>query len=262
MTEYALRLSDEERARYRMMAQMAQASEAADWQAAGVVAGAAVVDVGCGPGAVLRVLAEAVGPDGRAVGVDADAGAVALAAEEVAGLPQARTAVGRADDCGLEEGSFDVAMCRHVLAHNGQGADAIVAHLATLVRPGGAVYAVDVDLTAIRMYPESPELTDLADRYTAFLERRGGDPRIGMRLGALLQGAGLELEAFRAPNQLFPVPPGLRPPPWAARDAMVAEGAATAEDVARWGAAFEALDAAPERPWIFVPVFVAVGRRR
>ena len=38
-------------------------------------------------------------------------------------------------------------------------------------------------------------------------------------------------------------------------------GVATAEDVARWAAAFDRLDAAPTRPTVFAPMFAAVGRR-
>ncbi len=44
-------------------------------------------------------------------------------------------------------------MLRHVLAHNGGAEDAIVAHLATLLRPGGCLYLVDAYLTAILSSP-------------------------------------------------------------------------------------------------------------
>jgi ubiquinone/menaquinone biosynthesis C-methylase UbiE len=62
MTDYSLRLSEAELARYRTMAQLAAEEEAADWAFAGIRPGAHVADVGCGPGAVLTVLAHAVGP--------------------------------------------------------------------------------------------------------------------------------------------------------------------------------------------------------
>ena len=65
-------------------------------------------------------------------------------------------------------------MLRHVLAHNGGAEDAIVAHLATLVRPGGCLYLVDTDGTAIRFIPEAehPDLIDLQERYLAFRAAR------------------------------------------------------------------------------------------
>jgi hypothetical protein len=53
----------------------------------------------------------------------------------------------------------------------------------------------------------------------------------------------------------------MRPPPWAAREAMVAAGLATQEDVDRWQRALEALDTQEKRPVWFAPFFTAVGRR-
>ena len=76
---YALRLSDDELGRYRMMAARARAEEGDLWALAGIVPGARVADVGCGPGAMLVTLAEVVGSTGQVVGVDADPAAVAAA---------------------------------------------------------------------------------------------------------------------------------------------------------------------------------------
>ena len=75
----------------------------------------------------------------------ADPLAVAAAADTTRGSGQDEAAA-----TGLEPGSVDVAVMRHVLAHNGGAEAEIVRHLADVVRPGGSVYLVDVDLTAIR----------------------------------------------------------------------------------------------------------------
>jgi len=257
---YALRLSQEERARYRLMAEMAHAGEVAEWATAGIAAGARVADIGCGPGAMLRVLAETVGPDGRADGVDSHPGAVAAAQEEITGLPQASVRVGQATDSGLEPDAYDAVMCRHVLAHNGGKEAAIVAHLATLTRPGGAVFLVDIDGAAIRLHPEDPDLTDLNQRYHELHRARGNDLTVGVKLGWLIEQAGLTVEAFRGGGPMLRVPPFLRPPSWAARDALVAAGLADADDLARWEAAFQRADQLVERPWMSVASFVAVGR--
>jgi hypothetical protein len=53
----------------------------------------------------------------------------------------------------------------------------------------------------------------------------------------------------------------MRPPSWAARDEIVAAGLATQADVERWEEAFDRLDAAERRPWLFPATFVAIGRR-
>src|SRR6516165_4116433 len=114
---YSLKLSEQELLCYRLMAASAADHEAAEWLAAGIAPGARVADVGCGPGAVLRLLAERVEPGGQAVGIDADTSAVATARQQTADLPQARVQVGQADATSLEPDAWDVVMCRHVLAH-------------------------------------------------------------------------------------------------------------------------------------------------
>jgi SAM-dependent methyltransferase len=176
---YALKLDDAEVERYRGMAEAAREAEADVWELAGIVPGVLVADVGCGPGAMLPALAGAVGPDGRVAAVDADPEAVAAAAALVAaaGLGTVSVREGRADQTGLEAGSLDVVMVRHVLAHNGGAEDAIVAHLAALLRPGGCLYLVDADGTAIRALPEIPELVDLQNHYLAFRAARATTTR-------------------------------------------------------------------------------------
>ena len=56
-------------------------------------------------------------------------------------------------------------------------------------------------------------------------------------------------------------PPGARTPGWAAREALVASGLATPDDLACWEAAFVRTDGMEERPTIFLPLFCAIGRR-
>jgi SAM-dependent methyltransferase len=259
---YSLALSEAERLRYRTMAEAAARDECEPWIAAGIVEGARVADIGCGPGCVLRVLAEHVGRHGNAIGVDADQSAISYALEEVASFPQAAAQVGTASESGLEPASFDVVMCRHVLAHNGRQESAIEAHLASLTRPGGCVYLVDTDLTIVRITGDDPELQDLRSRYNAFQQARGNDVSVGLRLGDLLADAGLTVERYALSNpSLVKLVVGYRPPAWAARADLVAHGFATDADVGRWEEGFARLDALESRPWVFGPIFVAIGRR-
>jgi hypothetical protein len=129
------------------------------------------------------------------------------------------------------------------------------------VRPGGCLYLVDADLTAIRVIPEAehPDLVDLQDRHLAFRAASGDDNAAGLRLAERLVRAGLELVEFRGRYVIRGVSPGLRSPAWAAREAMVAAGMATAEDLRRWDQAFEATARRP--PTFFAPMFTAIGRR-
>ena len=260
---YPLELDQAEVERYRTMAEAARQAEADLWEPAGIVAGARVADVGCGPGAMLPALAAAVGPEGQVTAVDADPEAVAAATALVAaaGLGNVAVREGRADATGLAAGSLDVVMLRHVLAHNGGAEDVIVAHLASLLRPGGCLYLVDADLTAIRVIPEAehPDLVELQERYLAFRASRGDDNAAGLLLAERLVRADLELVEFRGRYVIPELSSRLRSPGWAAREAMVAAGMASAEDLRRWERAFEATAQRPAT--FFAPMFTAIGRR-
>ena len=265
MTGYALALSDAEVARYRFMAQRAAQQEAEQWAAAGVVTGAVVADVGCGPGAVSAVLAERVGPNGRVYAVDRDPSALSLASQaaEAAGLSNVLFSQGSADATGLEAGSIDVVMLRHVLAHNGGREQAIVDHLASLVRPGGAVYLVDIEATGLRWHPadQAGSLAELDGAYQRFHAGLGNDLSVGLRLGELLERAGLERVDHRGQYSVIRPMPGLRPPSWAAREQMVAASIIDAGDIARWQIEFEQLDRGEKALTLFVPTFSAFARK-
>ena len=263
MSEYALRLSDDERARYRFMAEAARRSEAAVWSTAGITEGARVADVGCGPAAMSVVVAGIVGPTGHVWAVDGteDTAQAARETVEAAGAANVTVSTGEATDTGLESGSVDVVMIRHVLAHNGPTEQAIVDHAAALVRPGGAVFLVDIDGAAMRMRPEDPDLVDLDLRYRQWHAERGNDLAVGLRLDELLTNAGLDLVAYEGRFEIVRLPPGVRPPAWAAREAMMAAGLAGEDDVARWDAALDRYGATTPPPKLFAPIFLAVGRR-
>lgn len=263
VSDYALKLSELEQGRYRFMAESAARMEADLWARAGVREGASIADVGCGPGAVSAVLGEMVGPTGsvRAVDQNPEAVEAARATAAQAGLANVTAQVGEADSTGLEPGSVDLVMIRHVLAHNGGREQAVVDHAATLVRPGGCVYLADIDMSAFRARPPVPEFDEIQPRYDEWHRRKGNDLAVGLRLGEFLVSAGMEDVEHHGRYHIFPAPKGLRMPAWAARDALVEAGLATADELARWKEALDRRDASPDRPTMFVPLFFALGRR-
>ena len=260
-TGYTLTLSDAEVARYRMMAERAKESEADVWALAGIAPGARVGDIGCGPGAMLPALAEIVGSSGSVVGVDGDPSAVAAAQAlvDAAGLANATVHEGRADATGIAPESLDVAMMRHVLAHNGPAEQRIVDHLASLVRPGGAVFLLDVFMPGMTTQPDYAEFDEMLAKYEQFHAMRGNDLRVGVRLDRLLAASGLDVELFRGDYTIVTPPPGVRPPVWWAREAMRDAGVITDDDIARWDAWMTSIEANP--PTLFNSSFVAVGRK-
>ena len=157
MTRYTLAISDAEVRRYMLMAERSRKTDGVHWQRAGIVRGAVVADVGCGPAATSVVLASMVGPTGRVIGVERDEQALIAGRSVIAAAGVTNVELRRADatGTGLAAGSVDVVVMRHVLAHNGPDEQLIVDHVAGLVRPGGHVFLVDVDGTAIRTLDET-----------------------------------------------------------------------------------------------------------
>jgi ubiquinone/menaquinone biosynthesis C-methylase UbiE len=258
---YALQLSAEELNRYRVMAAAARELEGDLWQRAGLVPGAAVADVGCGPGAMFAALVDCVGPDGRVIGIDGVPTTVAQAHAlvEASGWPNVEVQVGKADATAVPPGSLDTVMMRHVLAHNGPSEQAIVDHLASLVKPGGHVYLVDIDGGSFHTRPDDPEVTELNEAYREFHAGQGNDLLTGLRLDDLLTTAGMEVVAYRGWFNIVKPQGRMRPPAWAARDAMVAAGVISADDLSRYEAAMDRV--LGQGATIFAPVFGAVGRR-
>ncbi len=260
---YTLRLTEAERGRYRMMAAMALQDEVDLWTQAGIVPGARVADVGCGPGAILVELGRIVGPGGVAIGVEPGRPAREAAREELdaAGLQHVEVREGNGEETGLDPSSWDTVMVRHVLTHTGAAADRIVAHLATLLAPGGHLYLVDVDLDAIRCSPPDPRMQEQFDRYAAFHRALGNDARIGTRLGSMMRAVGLEIVENRGLWRRVPAALlATGGPLVSAQDEMIAAGVLSVDEVEPWQEARQRFGAQPDAE-LWMANFIAVGKR-
>lgn len=110
-------------------------------------AGATVLDLGCGAGTDLLLAARAVGPGGRAVGIDMTEAMVARALEGAAAAGLTNVTVHRADATSLpvETGTIDVITSNGVLNLVPDKAAAI-AELHRVLRPGGRLQIADIVL--------------------------------------------------------------------------------------------------------------------
>ena len=260
---YTLELSEPERMRYRIMAERARESEADLWEYSGIVPGARVADVGCGPGAVLTEIAKIVGPEGTTVGVEPGQPAREAAREELDsfGLEHVEVREGNGEETGLEPGAWDCVVMRHVLTHTGDAAERIVAHLATLLAPGGHLYLVDVDLDAFRSAPPDPEINEQFARYAEFHRSLGNDAQLGPQLGILLRTAGLEVAEHRGEFQRVPALLVAAGGPLAsAQDAMISSGTVTKEETETWATARQRFAAQPDAE-VWFATFIAIGRK-
>lgn len=107
-------------------------------RAARVVPGWHALDAGCGTGAVLLPLAEAVGRSGQVTGIDLAPGMVARASAAASGLPGVRVQVGDAQAPAFPPGSFDLVTSGLVLFFLPDPPGALTAYR-RLLRPGGRV---------------------------------------------------------------------------------------------------------------------------
>jgi ubiquinone/menaquinone biosynthesis C-methylase UbiE len=167
---------------------------------AGLGPGQQVIDVGCGPLGLLPVLAELVGPDGVVVGLDVSAAALTQAQRALAALGAGTVHLVEADlttmqpDMLAPHGPFDLAVCRMVLMYQADPVT-VLRRIATLVRPGGRIMAVDV--LHDPHYPCFDPPVAAAERilrlFFALVERRGGTVEVARQYRALCVEAGLRL---------------------------------------------------------------------
>jgi ubiquinone/menaquinone biosynthesis C-methylase UbiE len=157
--------------------------------AAGVRPGMACLDVGCGDGQVSIALARLVGPAGRVVGIDTDAGAIAIAGRAAA-TARVEVSFVQGDAATAVQEDFDLAFARLLLSHLVDPM-AVVRAMRASVRPGGVVAVEDLFTPSLHAEPPVPALDRLAAIYSATVRAGGGDPAIGPRLPAHLTAAGL-----------------------------------------------------------------------
>ena len=116
--------------------------------------GEAVADLGCGSGTDLLLAARAVGPGGRAIGIDINE-SMRERAERGArrgGYTQVSIRYGDLIDLPLRDRSVDVVQCNSVL-YLVPEKDRAIAEIARILRPGGRLHLADVVVD--REFPET-----------------------------------------------------------------------------------------------------------
>jgi len=108
--------------------------------------GDAVLDVGCGSGLDLLLAARAVGPGGRAVGIDLtpEMVQVARASARKARLKNATVDVGLGEQLPYPDGAFDAVLANNVINNCAVDKLAVLAEIRRVLRGGGALAVADV----------------------------------------------------------------------------------------------------------------------
>ncbi len=152
--------------------------------------GAAVLDVGCGPGTITGDFATRVTP-GRVTAMELSAPALNLARTEIGqrGLSNVDFAVGDVHALDFADQSFDVVHAHQVLQHVGDPVTAL-REMRRVTKAGGIVAVRDSDYAAFTWYPQRPALDEWMALYQRIARANGGEPDAGRRLLAWAHAAG------------------------------------------------------------------------
>lgn len=144
-----------------------------------------VLEIGCGVGAELQILAERW-PELDLVGIDLSETHIRAAHQHVS------AAVAQADATHLPfaDATFDSVLTIWVLEHVPDPL-ALMAEAVRVLRPGGALICSEVDNDTLRFDPDLPAITQWWEAFCHRQLHAGGDPYVGRRLASLAHSLGL-----------------------------------------------------------------------
>lgn len=181
--------------RLRDQASMWQSATEAVLDKVGLGQGMSALDVGAGPGAVMRLMAERVGPQGRVTGIEIDdkLGTQALADLRVGGGAEFELIQANVLELDKLPGSpFDLTCCRLFLMHM-QDPVAVLEKMMMWTRPGGVVAAQEFDFGAIAIEPPCPAMAEFNRVFEGVFRGHGRNLRAGRQLPAQFEAAGIGL---------------------------------------------------------------------
>ena len=184
--------------------------------------GSRVLEVGCGTGAITRVVAQWPGVSG-AIGVDPSPVFIARARELARDLAAAtfETADGRT--LPFAAACFDSVLFHTTLCHVPEP-QTMLGEAVRVLQPGGCVAIFEGDYATATLATRAGDpLEACAD---AFREHFVHDPWLARRLPALVRAAGLRVETFRSHGYVEALEPGFMLASWVdmGADALVASG--------------------------------------
>jgi len=183
----------EEYLRLRNQAAMWQSATEAFLDKFGLKPGMSCLDVGSGPGSVMRLMADRVGPDGKVTGLEIDGklGSQALADLKTEGGADFRIVEANMTEADEIEGApFDLTYCRLFLMHM-QDPVAALERMIAWTKPGGVVAAQEFDFGAIAIEPLCPAMGEFNRLFEGVFRGHGRNLRAGRQLPAQFEAAGI-----------------------------------------------------------------------
>jgi arsenite methyltransferase len=151
--------------------------------------GERVLDVGCGPGFLCEGIAEIVGRDGAATGIDISGDLIALCKRRNPPI-WLSFVVGDATNIDQPDASFDVVACTQV-AEYVPDVDRVVSEALRVLRPGGRAVFVATDWDALVWHSERPDRMALVMKSW---EAHCAHPHLPRSLTSRLAGAGFRFD--------------------------------------------------------------------
>ena len=161
--------------------------------AAGIPRGGRVADIGCGTGLVSLWLTAQVGSKGRVDAVDVAASQLVIARKriEATALAEVNFHEQSVYDLDLPLGTYDLVFSRFLLCHLQKPAVALQ-KMFDILKPGGHLVIVDIDMPSMFTIPPSDVYADYIDLAMKGGEARGVDYQTGLRLPAMFSKVGFE----------------------------------------------------------------------
>jgi ubiquinone/menaquinone biosynthesis C-methylase UbiE len=190
---YIMGTTDEEYERLRRQASMFERFAVSAFDRIGLGQGMTCLDVGSGPGEVMRLMAERVGPSGRVVGIDVDDKLSQQALNQLRSKGYSQCSIITADLYTLDRtlpDLFDVVYARLVVQHLSDPL-AGLKQMYQRVKPGGQLLIQDLYLPAIDS--DSPSILSREMRVVVdgVWGKAGKDARAGLNLPGHLIRAGI-----------------------------------------------------------------------
>ena len=148
--------------------------------------GESILDAGCGTGLLLELEAKAVGPDGRAEGVDFSDDMLEVARARCAPLKQVSLQQGSVEKLEFAENSFDALSCTQTLLYVNE-LEIALAEMHRVLKPGGRIAIVETDWSgAILTSPDQVLTRKIFDAWDGSVS----NPNLPKRLKPLLSSLG------------------------------------------------------------------------
>jgi ubiquinone/menaquinone biosynthesis C-methylase UbiE len=162
-----------------------------------------VLEVGCGTGAVTRILAK-IACDGKVLGVDSSATRVSEA-KKLAEKYDSKASFLQADASKLpfEDNTFDFT-CARMLFEYLSAPELVLAEMIRVTRPEGTIMISDLDGQIVQWFPLPEHLTTALEEGLALLKQSGFDPFVGRKLFYWLKNANINnIKVHVQPYQVY-----------------------------------------------------------